>query len=342
MIVSINFHVPSIYGLTSLRFGVVGFGEATTRLMCPAIIRRGFEVSAVVDVLPIETIKERFSMVGIEPSYFSPKRFERFLELVDAVYVASPNSSHFWYSTRALKAGKHVLCEKPIVCSMEEGESLRSIIEECKHLYGCRYMPVDHYLYKEEVLRLLRRPPSDVIWAEMRIIEERRPEESGRGWLLKTECGGVGMDLMVHLLTIASHLSESLTLRKAWRLSDRRGEAETYMAALYEASGGMWHSNGRLWVEVAKGLPTVRKEIVVKTSDGHTLEIDLTSQNVVGGVQRRPQVRREYIHIIDDFTAYVDGSSEPVISTDKTLHATLLAVKARRSAHTEYLESQIM
>lgn len=322
-----------------MRFGVVGFGDAATRLMCPALVRRGFEVSAVVDVLPYEVIKERFSMLGIEPSYFSPREFEKFLDFVDAVYVASPNSSHFWYSTRALKAGKHVLCEKPIVCSMEEGMSLKSIVEECKSLYGSKYMPVDHYLYKEEVIRLLRRPPSDVVWAEMRIIEEKKPQESGRGWLLRPECGGVGMDLMVHLLTIASHLSESLTLRKAWRLSEREGEAETYMAALFEASGGMWHSNGRLWMEVAKGLPSVRKEIVIKVSDGRTLKIDLTSQDIVEGGRRYPLPRREYINILDDFTAYVGSGSAPLISTDKTLYATLSAVKARRSAHTEYLRS---
>src|SRR5579862_5584301 len=37
---------------------------------------------------------------------------------IDAVHICTPNSLHFPMATAALKAGKHVLCEKPLAVSV--------------------------------------------------------------------------------------------------------------------------------------------------------------------------------------------------------------------------------
>ena len=49
---------------------------------------------------------------------------------VELVYIAPPNSLHFEQAKAALLAGKHVLCEKPIVPTVAQLDELLSLAEE--------------------------------------------------------------------------------------------------------------------------------------------------------------------------------------------------------------------
>src|SRR5947199_5147121 len=66
---------------------------------------------------------------------------------IDAVYIALPNSMHAEYPIRAAKAGKHVLCEKPMATSVED---CKKMIEACRSAnrklmiaYRCQYEPTN-------------------------------------------------------------------------------------------------------------------------------------------------------------------------------------------------------
>jgi predicted dehydrogenase len=66
---------------------------------------------------------------------------------IDAVYIALPNNMHAEYTIRAARAGKHVLCEKPMSTSVADA---RSMIDACKEAkvklliaYRCQYEPTN-------------------------------------------------------------------------------------------------------------------------------------------------------------------------------------------------------
>lgn len=62
---------------------------------------------------------------------------------LDAVYNPLPNSLHALWTTRALEAGKHVLCEKPLTADATEAEALAGAAEDT----GLVLMEAFHYRY---------------------------------------------------------------------------------------------------------------------------------------------------------------------------------------------------
>jgi len=58
---------------------------------------------------------------------------------IDAVYVASPVALHAPYTIACLRAGKHVLCEKPVAMNYSEAQSMVAAARESGKLFGVAY-----------------------------------------------------------------------------------------------------------------------------------------------------------------------------------------------------------
>ena len=65
---------------------------------------------------------------------------------IDAIYNPLPNSLHAEWTIRALKAGKHVLCEKPIASNVHEAEEMARVARETglvlSEAFAYRYHPL--------------------------------------------------------------------------------------------------------------------------------------------------------------------------------------------------------
>lgn len=111
-----------------IRMGVVGSGRIAPRFLSEAKYVSGVNVRCVYNPHrdSAEAFAEQYSLESYSLSY------ERFLEGVDAVYIAAPHETHYDYSRRALLAGKHVLCEKPLAFTRGQAEELFSLARERK------------------------------------------------------------------------------------------------------------------------------------------------------------------------------------------------------------------
>lgn len=60
-------------------------------------------------------------------------------DCIEAVTVATPNSSHYSISRAALEAGIHVICEKPLAIESEDARKLRALAEQRQLVLGVAY-----------------------------------------------------------------------------------------------------------------------------------------------------------------------------------------------------------
>lgn len=108
------------------RIGIVGCGIIAKRFVPEATFVSGTEITGVYDI--DRSISDEFARTNnIKEIYAS---FDEMLLNVDAVYVATPHLSHYEYSKRAIKAGKHVLCEIPLALEKRQAEELYSLAEK--------------------------------------------------------------------------------------------------------------------------------------------------------------------------------------------------------------------
>ena len=109
-----------------VRWGVLGVAKIATDKVVPAMQRGRF--SEVVAIASRDEARARTAAnaLGLATAHGS---YEALLDdpQVDAIYNPLPNHLHVPWTIRALEAGKHVLCEKPIGLTMAEAMTLIAV-----------------------------------------------------------------------------------------------------------------------------------------------------------------------------------------------------------------------
>jgi predicted dehydrogenase len=109
--------------MASVRWGVLGTAKIAIDRVIPAMKSGQFcRVDAIASREPYRAESAAHRM-GIPKAYGSYAALLGDLE-IDAVYIPLPNHLHVPWSIRALDAGKHVLCEKPIALNASEAKEL--------------------------------------------------------------------------------------------------------------------------------------------------------------------------------------------------------------------------
>ncbi len=141
-----------------LGIALVGLGSYSTGQLAPGLVNaKHCYLAGIVTGTPAKE-KQWMEAYGIaEENVYNYENFDKIAnnDAIDIVYVVLPNSMHAEFCIRAAKAGKHVICEKPMAVSVLECDA---IIEACnaagvKLSVGYR-MQSDPYT--NEIKRLVR------------------------------------------------------------------------------------------------------------------------------------------------------------------------------------------
>ena len=101
------------------------------------------EVAALCEATP-ELAEEKAHGLGIARFYVFDDLLKQ--DDIQAIHICTPNFLHYRQSSAALKAGKHVICEKPLANKVEEAEELVALAKETGLInavhFNLRYYPL--------------------------------------------------------------------------------------------------------------------------------------------------------------------------------------------------------
>jgi predicted dehydrogenase len=228
-----------------LQWGFIGCGEVTELKSGPAFSE--VEGSGVVAVMSRHEKNAR----SYAEKHGIPRWYTDAQELIDdpevnAIYVATPPSSHATYAIMAMKAGKPVYVEKPLAASYEDCARVNRVSEEtgvpCFVAYYRRYLP-----YFQKVKDIVDNGViGKTINVQIRFATPPREQDFGKNgqlpWRLLPDIAGGGYfyDLAPHQLDLLQHIFGVIT--EARGICANRGglyEAEDSVCASFEFEGGL-------------------------------------------------------------------------------------------------------
>lgn len=207
-------------------YAMVGLGRISMQHLAPSL-----KVSKIAKVTALvsghrEKAEKMAADYGIPAkNIYSYENYDAIADNpdIDAVYVALPNSMHAEYTIRAAKAGKHVLCEKPMATTVADAQAM---IDACRQAnrklmiaYRCQFEPAT--LRAVELIRSGK-------LGKIQGIESANGFNIRAGeWRLNMKLAGGGplMDMGVYSLNACRFLTgeEPADIKANWSVIDQDG-----------------------------------------------------------------------------------------------------------------------
>lgn len=128
-----------------VRWGVLGCASIALDRVIPAMAGADMARLVAIASRTLAKAEQAAGRLGIEKAYGTYEALLNDPE-VEAVYIPLPNGLHAAWSIKALRAGKHVLCEKPITVNAAEAREIERVRQEtgsyCLEAYASRFNPV--------------------------------------------------------------------------------------------------------------------------------------------------------------------------------------------------------
>ncbi|UZR93287.1 Gfo/Idh/MocA family protein [Chondrinema litorale] len=187
---------------------LVGLGYYSTDLLAPALqeTKHAYLAGIVTGTPEKETIwKEKYGIA--EKNVYNYNNFDEIANNpdIDIIYVVLPNSMHAEYTIRAAKAGKHVICEKPMALNVQECESMIKACKENNVALSIGY----RMHFEPNTQEVMRIGQEQVLGAVQMVCAGAGYRETRKDhWKLKKAMGGGAMmDMGVYSLQAARYVT---------------------------------------------------------------------------------------------------------------------------------------
>src|ERR1041385_5826572 len=202
-------HAQTAPPTKKLGFALAGLGSLSTHQIAPAFQKTNFcKLTGIITGHPAKAAQWKTQYNIPDKNIYDYDNMEKMSDNpdIDVVYVVTPNGLHAEHTIKAAKAGKHVLCEKPMEVSPEKCQQM---IDACKA--ANRMLAVGYRLHFEpnhlECVRLAR----EKVFGNLNLIEAEYGFRIGdpKQWRLNRTLSGGGplMDVGIYALQAARYIT---------------------------------------------------------------------------------------------------------------------------------------
>ncbi|GAB4021468.1 Gfo/Idh/MocA family oxidoreductase [Spirosoma koreense] len=185
-----------------LGIALVGLGKYSEGQLAPALEKTTrCRLAGIVTGTPekAQTWKKKYNLA--DKNIYDYKTFDQIADNpdIDIVYVVLPNSLHAEYTIRAAKAGKHVICEKPMAMNAEECQKM---IDACKQ--ANRQLSIGYRLHFDPHNQEMMRLGQQNVFGRVNgiIAQNAQQQDESSPWRLGRGVGGGGplLDVGIYCL----------------------------------------------------------------------------------------------------------------------------------------------
>lgn len=294
----LNTSLAVIFESVAIRWIVIGVGDITTRRVLPAILAEPRSLLAGI----VTRTPAKAKPYGV-PAWTSLEVALAEQEC-DAVYVASPVVLHAPQTIASLRAGRHVLCEKPMAMNYKEALLMQRAADETGRILGIAYY---RRMYPQVIraLELIRlKAIGEPVFAEATSHSWFCPgPDDERRWFIDPAMAGGGplYDIASHRIDLMNYLFGN-PMRATAHISNavHQYAVEDNATVMIEYNSGV-----RCVVDVRWHSRVPRDEFRIRGTDG---EIEMTPLNSgvlihPGGKEKLPPHENLHYPCVADFVA---------------------------------------
>jgi glucose-fructose oxidoreductase len=207
-------------------FAIVGLGKLSLGQLIPGLkVARNARLAAVVSGHPDKARRIAAENGLPADAVYGYDDYDRIAKdpRIQVVYIVLPNALHAEHTIKALRAGKHVLCEKPMATTIADAEAMIAAAKAAKRklmiAYRCHYEPLNL-----DVMRRLRaKSLGRVRQINTTMGRQADPSDPSDAWRLDAALSGAGAlgDMGVYGINAARYLlNEEPVAVQAWAWTD--------------------------------------------------------------------------------------------------------------------------
>ena len=189
-----------------LGVALVGLGKYSEEQLSPALEKTKYCYLAGIVTGSPQKAEQWKKKYGLGANVYDYNNFDSIKDNpeIDIIYIVLPNSMHEEFVVRAAKAGKHVICEKPMAVSVAECDRM---IEACKTA-GVQ-LAIGYRLHFEPHNKEAMRLGQQKVFGELKHIKAAFGMAEVEGWRLDKELAGGGplMDVGIYCVQAARYTS---------------------------------------------------------------------------------------------------------------------------------------